>query len=860
MTKTIIPFLFLLPLLIIACSEPHQEAPQNGVSKSLADQRKRGLSEVSYTLHFSIPLSKEEAIQGSNEISFIWQGGGKDLLLDFKQEAAKVLGVWKGESALKYEVASEHIIIQGSQLSEGPEKIKVSFIAGEEALNRNEEYLYALFVPDKASTAFPCFDQPNIKASYKLSLEIPDSWTSVTNYSLEKEEEKGGRSVYQFKPTAPISTYLFTFVAGKFKKISQIVEGREMNLYHRETDEEKIKRNAPEVFDLHAKSLAWLEEYTAIPYPFEKFDFILIPAFQFGGMEHPGAIFYRDRSLFLEKNASINQKMSRNSLIAHETAHMWFGDLVTMDWFDDVWLKEVFANFMAAKMVNPNFPEIDHSLRFLQRHQPAAYSEDRSKGSHPIQQELGNLNQASLLYGRIIYQKAPVVMMQLEAMMGEEKLQEGLQEYLKSFSWGNATWDDLIGILDKKTDRDLYAWSKAWVKEAGMPHFKANLHLTDGKVDAYTLGLQNKSSGGSIWEENSEALVGWGETLEKFPISLSGNSYELEGLRGKFAPDFVLPNHSEDAYGYFELDERSKSYLLKHVEKLPDAFSKMAAWHALWEGMLRGNIAPMDILTTIRRGLPKENEQLGLSSRLGYLSSIYWGFLTDTQRKGISKELAGELRQLMESSTDRDTKKSFYDSFVSVAMHVEDVALLLKIWEKKESIKGLELSENDFTHLAYELALRGLGKSDQILKEQMERIENPDRQAAMAFISPALSLDIDIRNQLFESLKDVKNRQKEPWVNEALGYLNHPLVAKESEAYIYPGLELVEELQKTNGIFFPKSWTVNLLSGHSSDASRELVEKFIQDLPETYPYKLKNKILQAADMLERKAAVKGVGN
>jgi len=857
MTKIIIPFLFLFPIFIIACKESHQEVLENGVSKILADQRKSDLSEVNYKLHFSIPDKKEEAIKGINEISFQWQGGQKDLVLDFKNEGEQVLGVWKGENPLNYRVESQHIIIEGSQLSNGREEIKVAFVAGEQALNRNDDYLYTLFVPDKASTAFPCFDQPNIKASYKLSLEVPEEWTSVANYSLEKSDKReGAKQVYQYKKTAPISTYIFAFAAGKFEKITKEIDGREMNLYHRETDEEKISRNAPEVFDLHAKSLAWLEDYTGIPYPFEKFDFVLIPAFQFGGMEHPGAIFYKDRSLFLEKNASINQKMSRNSLIAHETAHMWFGDLVTMDWFNDVWLKEVFANFMAAKMVNPNFPEIDHSLRFLQRHQPAAYGEDRSKGTHPIQQELDNLNQASLLYGRIIYQKAPVVMKQLEAMMGEEVFQEGLQEYLEEFSWGNATWDDLIGILDKKIERDLHAWSKAWVKESGMPHFKADMQLVDGKVASYTLGLQNKTSGGSLWEENSEALVGWGETVEKFPINLRGNSYELEGLSGKFAPDFVLPNHSENAYGYFELDERSKSYLLEHVEKLPSSFSKLVAWQSLWEGMLRGNIAPMELLTTIRRGLPLENEQLGLSSRLGYLRGIYWGFLNANQRKSLSQELAGELRQLMDSSKDRDKKKSFYDAFVSVSMHVNDVALLLKIWEKKESIEGLELSENDLTNLAYELALRGLGNSDEILKQQMARIENPDRKKAMAFISPALSLNPNLRADFFESLKDANNRQKEPWVNQALGYLNHPLVAKESEAYLRPGLELVEELQKTNGIFFPKSWTVSLLSGHSSPEAREILDQFIRDLPASYPDKLKNKILQAADMLVRKSSHK----
>ena len=176
---------------------------------------------------------------------------------------------------------------------------------------------------------------------------------------------------------------------------------------------------------------------------------MLLPAFQFGGMEHAGAIFYNAPSLFLDKTATQNQHLSRASLIAHETAHMWFGDLVTMKWFDDVWLKEVFANFMAAKIVNPTFPDIDHELRFFLQHYPPAYDVDRTAGANPIRQTLDNLKDAGSLYGPIIYQKAPIVMRQLEQMLGPDELRDGLREYLARFAFSNATWTDLIEILDR---------------------------------------------------------------------------------------------------------------------------------------------------------------------------------------------------------------------------------------------------------------------------------------------------------------------------------------------------------------------------------------------------------------------------
>ena len=186
-------------------------------------------------------------------------------------------------------------------------------------------------------------------------------------------------------------------------------------------------------------------------------------------MEHAGAIFYNASGLLLDQSATQNQLLGRASVIAHETAHMWFGDLVTMRWFNDVWMKEVFANFMAAKIVNPSFPEINHELRFLLAHYPAAYDVDRTPGTNAIRQPLDNLNEAGTLYGAIIYQKAPIVMRQLETILGETPFRDGLREYLRAHRFANATWPDLIALLDARTPEDLAAWSRAWVEEPGRP-------------------------------------------------------------------------------------------------------------------------------------------------------------------------------------------------------------------------------------------------------------------------------------------------------------------------------------------------------------------------------------------------------
>ncbi len=829
---------------------------ESGVSKTLADHRKATISNVEYNLEFWIPDTLEKGIFGKLIVDFDLSNTAKEVVLDFENPLEQAVAINKtGESKMDFRLENNHVIIPTKHLVKGRNSFTLQFFAGEQALNRNEDFLYTLFVPNKAATAFPCFDQPNIKAKYQLTLQTPKDWTALANYPLIEKGTRGNYSLYKYEQTLPISTYLFAFTAGKFETITETLDGIEMTLYHRETDEEKVKKNAPEVFDLHLKSIHWLEKYTGIKQPFKKFDFALIPAFQFGGMEHPGAIFYKDRSLFLEENATLNQKMSRNSLIAHETAHMWFGNLVTMDWFNDVWLKEVFANFMAAKMVNPNFPEINHDLRFLQRHHPSAYGEDRSAGSHPIQQKLENLNQASLLYGRIIYQKAPVVMKQLEAIMGEATFQEGLQEYLKTFSFDNATWDDLIAILDKRTDLDLKTWSQAWVKESGMPWLKADLQTEDGKIASYELEFQNTTSGGNIWQENSELLTSTNGTVKRIPLQILTEKTAVEELTGKPTPDFILPHVTEKAYGFFELDEKSQSYLLANIQTVEDEMTKSAAWFSVYESMLRGKIAPKQILETLLVGLPAEKEIQGLSSRLGYLRTTFWGYLSGEDQLANARKIENLLWELMQKAENAGRKKTLFDTYVSIARSPKGVEQLQDLWSEKLTIKDFTLSENEYTTLAYELAVRNVEGSAKILQQQLTKITNPDRKAAMAFITPALSNDETVRDAFFESLKQKENRAKEPWVGRALQYLHHPLRAESAEKYIIPSLELVQEIQKTGGIFFPKRWSQTILAGHQSVPAAQAVHQFLTNLPADYPVKLKNKILQSADVLERKAMI-----
>ncbi|MCZ8134307.1 MAG: M1 family aminopeptidase, partial [Algoriphagus sp.] len=398
------------------------------------------------------------------------------LILDFNDTSEKIKKVVANGMVLSITHENEHLIIPASYLKKGGNRIEIEFVAGDLSLNRNDDFLYTLLVPDRARTLFPCFDQPDLKAYYTLSITAPKEWEVLAGGRLKQKVDQGSFTKHEFEKSDLMSTYLFSFVAGKFEKVGNS-EGFPMTMIYRETNEEKKSGSIPAIFKLHQQSLNFLENYTAYKFPFQKLDFATIPIFQYGGMEHVGAIQYREGALFLDSNATDSELLGRAKLIGHETAHMWFGDLVTMNWFNDVWMKEVFAGFMGGKIANPAFPNINHDLLFLTSHYPAAYAEDRSKGTHPIRQQLDNLKNAGSLYGSIIYDKAPIMMRQLEQTMGEEAFRKGIQTYISSFANSNADWNDLINILDKESELNLAQWSEVWVNQSSRPIFSAELEV-----------------------------------------------------------------------------------------------------------------------------------------------------------------------------------------------------------------------------------------------------------------------------------------------------------------------------------------------------------------------------------------------
>ncbi len=557
----------------------------------------------------------------------------------------------------------------------------------------------------------------------------------------------------------------------------------------------------------------------------------------------------------LEESATQNQYLGRASVIAHETAHMWFGDLVTMRWFNDVWMKEVFANFMAAKIVNPSFPNVNHDLRFLLSHYPAAYEVDRTAGANPIRQVLDNLNEAGGMYGAIIYQKAPIVMRHLEALLGEDNFRDGLRDYLKAHAFGNATWSDLITVLDARTPMDLQQWSRVWVDQPGRPSIETVLDVKNGTITKLAFRQRDPWQRNVVWPQQLRVAIGGPGPEQIVNVELIGAEAEVTDARGRPAPRYVLPNGKGWAYADFIVDPTTLAYLMTSLPEVADPLTRGSAWVTLWDTLLNGRVQPDAFLDLAMRSLPRESDEQMTSRILGYASNTWWRFLDQPQRMTRAARFESLLREGLASAKTPSQKASWFGTLRNVALTPGTVNWLRQVWEKKEVVTGLPLAEADFTSLALELAVRQVDGWSDILKTQLSRIENPDRKGRFQFVMPALSADPAEREKWFLSLRDVNNRRREPWVLEGLSYLHHPLRAEASKKYVQPSLELLWEIQKTGDIFFPKRWLDSTLGGHQTKEVADTVRAFLKNLPANYPERLRNITLQSADELYRAAEV-----
>lgn len=861
MRKTI---LTLISIIVCAVATANGQslslAAENGISQELAEYRSRTVSDVAYRLHFNVPDSLPLPVTGQAEITFRYQGD-KDLPIDFKGKAlpfkpskskkpGKPSMVVNGVSTpvVKDEGsgAESHIVLPRKLLRQGTNTVKIAFASSDASLNRHHDFLYTLFVPANAHSCFPCFDQPDLKGRFTLSLDCPDGWEKISSADSH-----------------PIPTYLFSFVCGKFQKRAAMRDGRAMTALFRETDPKKVAQ-LDKVFDEAALSIKWLERYTGTAYPFDDYSFAVLPGYQFGGMEHPGAIQYTDRQIFLGANPTPDEELKRLELIAHETAHMWFGDLVTMRWFDDVWTKEVFANFLANKISREVYPDINHELNFLKAYQLPAMAVDRTDGTHPIQQPLDNLKNAGLLYGNIIYDKAPVMMRKLEEQTNKngttDKLRDGLRAYLRKHSYGNATWDDLISILDSVAPRaGLRDFSEAWVKQKGLPTITVS--KTHGTSPAIAIRQTDPYNRGLTWQQTFSIGIDYGDSIAYKRLTMDKAEIRLPLSA---SPLHIYPNIDGRGYGRFVINEEdieANINLLVNGQRR-DETAAYATLLNLHENFLMGRLSGKRLFSTLCDALANcENPLIG-STIVNCMETIN-NHANDSlrhshERKMLGMATAHKMRpvrqQMLRTLATNATDKTVIDTLYNIWLHQNDTTVLPKDM----------LNTSDYTHMAWHLASvvshykagdgTPCGMAEEILATQRATLRTDDERNEFDYVSRACTADTTIRKQLFNGLIPKEGRSVEPWARQMLSLLCQDRIgtngSQESNTpfctqFIKPGLDNLLQIQQTSDIFFPGYWLTSLLAGQHSTEARNIVADWIETHHE-YPTPLMNKIKQAS--------------
>ena len=964
--KIIIATLFL-SMTIFA-----QTAPiETGVSRELAKWRSANYSDIRYKLNITLEKGAP-LMRGDIEIrvNLTEEGAKNDLILDWRttqfandkdKPFADVVAVNDASEILTSQ-PNEHIRIPKDLLKTGENFIKIQFASpiktSGAAITRyvdkedNAEYIYSLFVPSDASTAFPVFDQPDLKARFSLIVNAPVDWEVVTNkpfYFLNSnydalpqniksvnefakkiyEEKKAintnilseeifelsqkvpsvGTSTHYFYETKPISTYVFAFAAGEFITFSEKVNNlvppgfklskpkgieyqgdgkyvrKESYIYVRKSQAEKFKQHAAEVFRLNREGVKFLEDWFDYKFPFPKYDLVLIPEFPFGGMEHAGATFLREDRVIFPTEPTKNDYITRANVIFHEAAHQWFGDTVTMKWFDDLWLKEGFAEFMAYKTLAKVMPEYNAWKVFYERNKQAAYLTDVTPGTTPIYQEIPNLSSAKSAYGNIVYRKAPSFLRQAEFYLGEDKFQTAVRAFLKKHEFANAEWTDLLSEFEKNSINVFWKrsgftnveWSKLekdfeknsdgklndfatfWVKQKGLYTIKLNEYISTANPPyILTVELKHNLEDDSKFDSSSTSMkfkvlieTPDGKRIVKnYDLYPSGSIANLERPK---EVSFVFPNYQDYGYGIFLLDEKSRAYVLENIQNEKDDFLRSMMWGSLWDSVRFYELAPEDYVKLVIKNLGGETDESTLATLLNRVSTAMNYYLTDAQAEQFATEIEKILLNKINNAATLGQRITFYRAFVSNASTENARKVLKDILSGKMKIKELDLKAKDKFDIVTKLII--LGDTDGLkLLAELEKSETGDAAKRYAYAAKA---GIPTKENKLKYWKDFTENKEisESYIESAFNVWNTPKHADLTLPYLKKALAELPNLKKNRKIFFVNGWLSSFIGGQKSKEALEIVNKFLADNPDL-DRDLRLKILENADNLERAVKIR----
>jgi aminopeptidase N len=882
--------------------------PDPGVPLDLAQWRATHYTNVHYSLEISLTPGAP-MLKGHAGIRVTLDKSADTIVLDWRinpvkagQSKPRVWGILLNSEVAKAREVNEHIIIDGAKKGENhiqlqfESPIATSGSAVTRYIDREDksEYIYTLLVPSDASTVFPCFDQPDLKGRFKLNLNAPNDWNVVSNTpvmffanpnppGVESDMVPPGTRTALFQPTEPISTYLFAFAAGPFAQIEEFAaETYEASAYppRKDTDDgENIKtrlapmrlfvrkskvkqayKEAAEVFRLNREGVKYLATYFDFQFPFPKYDLVIIPEFAYRGMEHAGATFLREESILFPSDPTANDFLSRANVIFHEAAHQWFGDLVTMRWFDDLWLKEGFAEFMAFKALEAVMPEFNAWKAFYERTKPAAYLTDATQGTTPIYQEIPNLSAAKSAYGNIVYRKAPSILRQAEFYLGADKFQKAVQLFLKEHAYSNATWADLVRDFEKTSKRKLTEWADAWVKRRGMPEVRVTRGIGAKKVKHVILEHRNVLGEKGAWPMRLKVLF----VFENSPpvtrtIVLNGNGdkHVLRVPPNGHKLLYVFANYQDYGYGRFLLDDESRRYVLANLGVEKDSFQRALLWGSLWDSVREAELSPEAYIELAIRFLNSESDEVTVQSILNRFSYAFNTYLSEEQANKFAPRFEGMLSSSMTYAEKPGLRLIYFRAFQATALLPGSLAALKKFLIGEFTIKGVQLRARDRFDILTTLMSRGDKDALSLLDAQSKK-ETSDDAKRYAYATRAALGTKENKAEYFEAFLN-DTALAENWIEASVVPFNSIHQSELTLPYLEAALKELPKLKRTRKIFFVNGWLAAFIGGQSDERALRIVQDFLKREEQTLDRDLRLKVLEALDGLERTVKIKSRG-
>ncbi|MGW1769799.1 aminopeptidase N [Streptomyces sp. NPDC002073] len=740
--------------------------PGTNLTREEAQQRAKLLTVDSYEIDLDLSGAQEGGTYRSETtVRFDSAEAGAETFIDLVAPAVHEV-VLNGKS-LDVAAVFRDSRIALAELAAGPNELKVvadcAYTNTGEGLHRfvdpvdEQAYLYTQFEVPDARRVFASFEQPDLKATFRFTVKAPEGWTVISNSPREIPEGAEAAdvkdNVWSFEPTPRISTYITALIVGPYHAVHSSYEGKDgqrvpLGIYCRPSLAEFLDADA--IFEVTRQGFDWFQEKFAYDYPFAKYDQLFVPEFNAGAMENAGAVTIRDQYVFRSKVTDAAYEV-RAETILHELAHMWFGDLVTMEWWNDLWLNESFATYTSiACQAYAEGSKWPHAwTTFANSMKTWAYRQDQLPSTHPIMADIRDLDDVLVNFDGITYAKGASVLKQLVAYVGQDEFFKGVQAYFKAHAFGNTRLSDLLGALEETSGRDLTAWSTAWLQTAGInilrPEIETDEHgtITSFRVRQEAPALPAGAQGKPVLRPHRIAIGFYslddasGKLLRERRVELDIAAAELTDvpeLVGHHRPDVVLLNDDDLSYAKVRLDEHSLAKVTAHLGDFEASLPRALCWASAWDMTRDGELAARDYLSLVLSGIAKESD-IGVVQSLHRQVKLAVDLYADPawRDQGLAAWTEASLEHLRAAAPGSDHQLAWARAFAATARTGEQLDLLAALLDGSESVEGLVVDTELRWAFLERLAATGRADEAQIAAElERDKTAAGERHAATA--------------------------------------------------------------------------------------------------------------------------------